>query len=87
MSGINNGGPAFPEIRKVWTADGSSWHEESSPGMTLRDYFAGQANSAWIQALSMRWNEPGYSDEAAAVEASRLAEISADAMIAEREKR
>lgn len=55
-------------------------------GMSLRDYFAGQANASWIIALAMRRNEPGYTDESAAIEAARLASISADAMLEAREK-
>lgn len=35
----NNGGTAFPFTEK--TGDGSRWH--SHEGMSLRDYFAGQA--------------------------------------------
>ena len=34
MTKINDGGPAFP-----YTSDGGSW----DTGMTLRDWFAGQA--------------------------------------------
>jgi len=52
-------------------------------GMTLRAFFASQAQAAWIQALSLRRGEPGYSDDSAASEAARLADISADALICE----
>ena len=39
MSNTNTGGPAFPAGERFEGVDG--WHTE--PGMTLRDYFAGQA--------------------------------------------
>lgn len=42
---MNNGGPAFPGVEHHYERDGS--HEqrwvESYDGMSLRDYFAGQA--------------------------------------------
>jgi hypothetical protein len=41
MSNINTGGPAFPQQVQV-AADGTTWFD----GMTLRDYFAGQALAA-----------------------------------------
>ena len=71
-----NGGPAFPV----------SYISDGNPGMTLRDYFAGQALVGWIASLSARHEEPGYSDVAAAEEAARLAYVAADAMLAAREE-
>lgn len=56
------------------------------PGMDLRDWFAGQALAGWISALAVRRNEPGYSDEGAAYEASRLSGITADAMMEARKQ-
>ena len=47
-------------------------------------WYEGQALAAWIQALAMRFKEPGYSDAAVASEAVRLAKITA-AMIAKKE--
>ena len=72
-----DGGPAFPCSVDV---------RQEDSGMTLRDYFAGQAEVAWIQVLAQRRHEPGYSDESAAEYAAHLAGISADAMLAERSK-
>jgi hypothetical protein len=66
----NNGGPAFPTDDYYF--DGGKF--QGGTGMTLRDYFAGQALAA-IQA-------PGQK----APEFARLAYKLADAMLAEREK-
>lgn len=44
MSGekqIDNGGPAFPGLRDEFHADGTRFRQQL-PGMSLRDYFAGQ---------------------------------------------
>lgn len=35
--------PAFPMASANFTADGSFYSARSTPGMTLRDWFAGQA--------------------------------------------
>ena len=74
---INDGGPAFPETR---------WHDATRQevqwtGMTLRDYFAGQALAGFMSTLS---HDYGNRDEP-----SRYAQDSyqlADAMIAKRER-
>jgi hypothetical protein len=50
-------------------------------GMTLRDYFAAQANASLIIALSATRHEQGYSDEAMIHEAARLSILSADTML------
>ena len=78
MEKIKDDNPAFP----VSIQSDSGW----THGMTLRDYFAGQAETAWIHVLAQRRHEPGYSDEAAAEYAAYLASMSADAMLAERAK-
>ena len=46
MNYINRGGPVFPQPQTYgeW-ADGSPWFE----GMTLRDYFAGQALAGGLE--------------------------------------
>jgi hypothetical protein len=76
----NDGGPAFPEIRKVWAEDGSSWHEEFQKGMTLRDYFAGEClrNLFRFDKRSELKSDPGTVAE--------RAYAFADAMLAERDK-
>jgi hypothetical protein len=38
MSDVNDGGPAFPSV-----GEGFGNPSHSAPGMTLRDWFAGQA--------------------------------------------
>lgn len=51
MSEIKDGGSAFPGKVRVIAARGDGWstgHEENAPGMSLRDYFAGQAISGWV---------------------------------------
>ena len=70
---INDGGPAFP------VADTIHW--DGHNGMTLRDYFAAQANASLIIALSATRHEQGYSDEAMIHEAARLSILSADTML------
>jgi hypothetical protein len=75
-----DGGMAFP----MYDAGGQD--ARMFEGMTLRAFLASQAQAAWIQALALRRGEPGYSDDGAAAEAARLADISADAMINELER-
>lgn len=47
MATINDGGPAFPHEADYIRGDGPGddwlWKEEFHPGMTLRDWLAGQA--------------------------------------------
>ena len=52
-----------------------------------RDEFAGQALRAWIMALADRHDQPGYHDDDVHGYAARYALKSADAMLAEREKK
>lgn len=66
----DNSGPAFPHDEK--THDGSHWF--THPGMTLRDYFAGQA-LAWLDA-----------DQGSYANAAREAYAVADALLTERAK-
>lgn len=52
MAEVKDGGPAFPCI--TWTnlnvgSGPASWVESKNPGMSLRDWFAGQALSSAIQ--------------------------------------
>lgn len=69
------GGPAFPF--NYVDADGLT--QEAHPGMTLRDWFAGQALAGY---MGHRWNRTEKLADDAAEEAYRLA----DAMLREREK-
>lgn len=76
----SNGGPAFPV--RVDDNNGK-WTEF---GMTLRDYFAVKFAAAWVIALAARKDEAGYSDTGAALEANRLGELQADAMLKARKE-
>jgi len=67
MSNKNTGGPAFPE-----SCNGFIIH-----GMTLRDYFAGQALIGFGESINM------FSNRSVAAEAAFSI---ADAMIIERDK-
>jgi hypothetical protein len=66
---IDDGGYAFP----IPADDKAGWHAES--GMTLRDWFAGQA----LSSVGSSW-----SDEETRVEFARRSYLMADAMIAAR---
>lgn len=88
MNTINDGGPAFPK-------DNMDWGHQ---GMTLRDWFAGQALAGYIamgtHALSIMLGQGGggnLTEEILQnmVDPQKLAESSygvADAMLAERSK-
>jgi hypothetical protein len=69
MNNDKTGGAAFPHV---------STHMDRT-GMTLRDYFAGQALVALFECSSIR-------DASAHNSTAALAYRAADAMIAEREK-
>jgi hypothetical protein len=71
MSKSNNGGPAFPS--EIEMSDGTYWHEQ---GMTLRDWFAGQA-------IRAQW---GNGQAMTAEQAAEFAYQLADAMLEAREK-
>ena len=70
MSERNDGGPAFPN---------AGLDADPASGMTLRDYFAGQALAA---LLTHRWVRVNMSD----VELAEDCYGRADALLAEREK-
>ena len=79
----NDGGPAFPN------RGGNTLSHPSYDGMSLRDWFAGQALAGWISALDSRdvpdpGSEPGILAEHQAAVA-RLCVGYADAMLAARE--
>lgn len=73
MDKTNDGGPAFPRV--PW--DVNDYTGDGSPGMTLRDYFAGQALASM--------DTDGYTLTGIHRLARRAYDI-ADAMLAEREK-
>ena len=72
-----NGGPAYPAPAQVagngWGQDGNRPAAPSTQGMSLRDWFAGQA----MAAIEIRH----------ASEAAEFAYVVADAMLAARVKR
>lgn len=63
MSEINDGGPAFP-IPSVGTGDPRDGMTSGSEGMSLRDYFAGQALAGVMQDwINYRKSDGGYIDD------------------------
>ena len=81
----SEGGPAFAHGGH----EGDSGFASPQEGMTLRDWFAGQALAG---AISSPHNVPGLSDRSACMDAQQHAAAQwayefADAMIAERAKR
>ena len=74
MSEINNGGPAFP------TQELPQWSWPGSTGMSLRDWFAGQALSGLLSGFYRT------STNANLAEVPAEAYAIADAMLAERAK-
>ena len=76
MTTKDTGGPAFPHI----TESGKYVYEE---GMTLRDWFAGKAMAAHAVAVS---NVATDSPEDWHAMVAQMAYMTADAMLAERNK-
>lgn len=79
-----NNPPAFPR-----TGEGFGNSLYDTPGMTLRDWFAGQfIREAWDIACSAKYEgETAAKSAAVFAVASRIAYEMADAMLAERERR
>lgn len=80
----DTGGPAFPcpELR----LDDGTGVVAACDGMTLRDYFAGQALIPFVGHCLDQAQEKGDTAEIAAKRYARSAYFIADAMIAERNK-
>ncbi len=82
MSTDPTGGPAFPHGPLGDTMhgeDGRVWHQyQASVGMTLRDWFAGQALVGILADGAMVRKPPS--------DIAKMAYVFADAMLAEREK-
>ena len=53
MTDIKNGGYAFPKPLDPYPSDGVGY-----PGMTLRDYFAGQALAGWLASYGDTMQHP-----------------------------
>jgi len=77
---INDGGPAFPQTNDSW--HGSDGYDPVPEGLSLRDWFAGQALAGWMSDPSV---------EAASLGARKIAAdrcyAVADAMIEMRGQR
>jgi hypothetical protein len=85
MSAVKDGGPAFPRAG-FWSDDGPcATDTQPQGGMSLRDWFAGQALVAIIQVTSAGLHQPSKKHGCRVVEAIALdAYEMADAMIAAR---
>jgi hypothetical protein len=79
MNAINDGGPAFPGGHVI-EKDSDHYGEPYWDGMSLRDYFAGQALAAVL--IESDPQEPHPSNTRVAERAYGIA----DAMLAERER-
>jgi hypothetical protein len=75
MAKADDGGPAYPVQEQKWMPGVERWSDPDHPGMSLRDYFAGQA-------CVLMGADAGSSADQIAKAAYELA----DAMIAAREK-
>lgn len=62
MSARDDGGPAFP-VADVYNKDGDGI-TEGSPGMTLRDWFAGQALTGLLSDPSRAGKPQAFAAEA-----------------------
>ena len=78
---INNGGSAFPMIQPALDPRASGFF--AGDGMTLRDWFAGQALSIIPTLADKYYQNPETWDESAFANAAYKI---ADAMLAERER-
>lgn len=76
MSTPNDGGPAFPGLETWWNTTTKQHEQVGPPGMSLRDWFAGQAIA--VMAAPLKGSTPP--NEAIAGWAYGLA----DAMLAAR---
>ena len=80
MSKIDNGGPAFPAMKPL-----EHWGDPNG-GMTLRDWFAGQALQG-ILGTNYDWFTSGTETWSRTHEAAAFAYSLAEAMIAARGER
>jgi hypothetical protein len=87
MSKKPSGGPAFPCLDDCEYESGHALYL-SAEGMSLRDWFAGQAAEAFVSlyAYGSTDSQPQTNPASCAAEVARLSYQLADAMLAEREK-
>jgi hypothetical protein len=84
MADVNGGGAAFPRQAHIldWGNGADSEYYAAQAGMSLRDYFAGQAMTApWGEALSV--DQQGFTNDPDTFAANCYA--LADAMLKARE--
>lgn len=81
-----DGGTAFPRIDAVETGDYGRQHVISTPGMTLRDYFAGQALTGMLAYPGEVDRASYHEQEQSAAGVAATAYCIADAMIEAREQ-
>jgi hypothetical protein len=81
-----NGGLAFPYSFVTQARGGSPTEIQNHSGMTLRDYFAGQALNGVLASENPQYHYMCASNKKHTQSAARKAYEMADAMLAEREK-
>lgn len=82
MDKVEDGGPAFPVVAEG--GEGSGLHPDRWDGMTLRDYFAGQALAGMIASHDWTKNialESKRDNVPAVYALSKAAYFAADAML------
>jgi hypothetical protein len=83
----SDGGPAFPRAAH-WSDGGSARFDHGAQdGMTLRDWFAGQALAGMLAYSHVNPQRGNYHENCSVEGAAEDAYRYADAMLAEREKR
>lgn len=79
---INDGGPAFPRPDVTWSDAERLTGTQGHPGMSLRDWFAGQALAGGTVFFGDDWADRSVWDSELI---AKQAYMIADAMLAERE--
>ena len=81
---IKDGGSAFPDQGQILLPNGQ-WSDSWSPGMTLRDWFAGKALVGMMASDPPNWNDSGGLKKSEVRAVAQEAYQMADAMLAARE--
>jgi len=83
----NDGGPAFPVKREPYQEPfGGNTFDPSTPGMSLRDWFAGQALAAMGESVMVAGKDADMDPYEASAVLALASYAIADAMIEERSK-
>lgn len=86
MKADKDGGPAFPAVFMEKTESGTL-RDVVVPGMSLRDWFAGQSLAGLVSSWYDRYaNDPATQRGSGPADISLAAYAHADAMLAAREK-